>query len=270
MSTPNPWFRHYVGMATDPKFGGIARRAKETRERVVFIWSCILESASHLNENGKFLIDIDVMADLLHCENDSIETILIQLESCGLTENGAVTKWHSRQYLSDNSTERSRRHRTKKRQSGNNCSDNSGGNDDATLHGVAGTASNASATPPESESDTDTETEKDKETKVVSVSGGVGEKATTDRLDRPFFFVLTAERMALAQSRGFGDAAWVQEQTERFIERNHGKHLNQPETAWLNWLNAGKQFLGNRAKPPAKPVKPTSYLESRNAGRVMV
>jgi hypothetical protein len=111
----NGWFRHYVGLAIDPKFGAIARRAKTTRERVVFVWCFILESAAERRNCGAFYCDSDAIADVLGCETESIEAIMGQMRSCGLIENDKVCQWSNRQYETDSSAERVRLHRARKR-----------------------------------------------------------------------------------------------------------------------------------------------------------
>lgn len=136
----NPWFRHYCGLTSDPKFGGIARRSGETRERTIFVWCCVLESASDIDDSGRFDVDPDGIADLLHCETESITRILEQLDLSGLTDSGVVTKWLSRQYVSDSSTERVRKYReNKKKQNGN----------------ATETLRNVAVTPPDADADTE-------------------------------------------------------------------------------------------------------------------
>lgn len=78
------WFRHYAGLTTDPKFGGGARRAKATRERVVFVWCCLLESAAEVNEGGRFSIDAGRIANVLSCDTAAVQAILDQMEAAGL------------------------------------------------------------------------------------------------------------------------------------------------------------------------------------------
>lgn len=131
------WFRHYSGLTTDPKFGGIARRAKTTRERVVFVWCFILESASDAQDGGAFDNDADAIADVLGCETESVAAIIDEMQRMGMVDGGRVCRWSERQYESDTSTERSRKFRERKR------------NGNATLH-------ERCATPPDTETDTDT------------------------------------------------------------------------------------------------------------------
>jgi len=109
------WFRHYVGMCSDPKFGGIARRAKVPRDRVVFVFAFILEGAAEQNDGGVFQWDADAVADLLNCDTVEIERVYAELTAAFLIGNGSVMKWASRQYEDKTNAERQARYKEKKR-----------------------------------------------------------------------------------------------------------------------------------------------------------
>lgn len=137
------WFRHYVGMTNDPKLGGVARRCsnvaatgKCSRMDVFFVWNCILESAAEGN-SAQYAWDADAIAELMGVETAFVQSIHDELERSGLLEKGRICKWDQRQFVSDSSTQRSRKHR-------------------ATLQ-------QQHATPPETDTETYTETEKKKE-----------------------------------------------------------------------------------------------------------
>jgi hypothetical protein len=95
------WFRHYAGMCSDPKFGGIARRAKVGRDRAVFVFAYILECASEANSGGAFAWDADAVADILNCETAEITAVYSEIEAAGLVADGMVTSWAKRQFESD-------------------------------------------------------------------------------------------------------------------------------------------------------------------------
>lgn len=137
------WFRHYVGMATDPKFGGVARRCSNvaatlrvSRADVLFVWTFILESAAEAN-SAEYTLDCDAVADLMGVETRTVDIIHRELEASGLVEKGRICRWDDRQFTSDSSTQRSRKHRA--------------------------TAMQRCATPPDTDSDTDTEKKKERE-----------------------------------------------------------------------------------------------------------
>ncbi len=109
------WFRHYVGMQRDPKLVGVAIRTRQSVERVLFVWGCVLESAAEKNAGGSFELDVDELGYFLRCDSSDIETILGEFESVGLLSGDQVTKWGDRQFESDSSAERTRRWRERKR-----------------------------------------------------------------------------------------------------------------------------------------------------------
>lgn len=111
------WFRHYAGMSADPKFAGVARRCSNvagtqrvSRADVLFVWNCILESAAEGN-SSQYAWDADAIGDLLGCDTELVQRIHDELEQSGLVEKGRICKWDERQFVSDSSTQRSRKHR---------------------------------------------------------------------------------------------------------------------------------------------------------------
>lgn len=144
------WFRHYAGMMADPKFGGVARRCKRSRAEVLFVWGCLLEGAAEHGSDA-YTWDADAVADLLGIDTEDARSIHNELEQSGLVREGRICRWNERQFTSDSSTERSRKHREAMR------------NGDATLQ-------QQHATPPETES----ETEKKKERTLPAKAGGAG------------------------------------------------------------------------------------------------
>lgn len=139
------WYRAYEGTVSDPKLGEVALIAGTSRSVVIAAWHAILENCASLNEGGGFDISPRRVAAALVEATDLIERVFSGLEEVGLTAGNTVKAWAKRQFESDSSTERSRKHRNNKR------------NGDATLQ-------QPDATPPETETETDTEgkTEKKK------------------------------------------------------------------------------------------------------------
>ena len=112
------WFRHYTGLCSDPKFGGIARRAKVSRERAVFIFAFALECAAERNSGGAFSWDADSVADLLNCETIEVERVFLELEAAGMVDGCKIAKWSTRQFEVDRdatAAERQARFRAKHR-----------------------------------------------------------------------------------------------------------------------------------------------------------
>lgn len=152
------WFRHYAGMARDEKIVRAALRAKQPIERAAWVWAAILESAAELDDGGRFELDAAEVAYFLRADESDIASILAALEDGGRIAGDRVVKWSDRQFQSDRSAERQRRHREKQkaeRDVGREQSDGAGehnGDDDVTSLSRHGDA-------PETETDTDTDTE---------------------------------------------------------------------------------------------------------------
>jgi len=133
------WYRRYAGTCSDPKLAEAAMIAGCSRSVAIAAWDMILESAAETNDGARFRATSRNVAATI-CETlETVERVFSALETLGMISEGTVTAWSKRQYQSDNSTERSRKHRALKR-----------GNGDATLQGRR-------ATPPDTDTDTDTE-----------------------------------------------------------------------------------------------------------------
>jgi hypothetical protein len=130
------WYRAYEGTVTDPKLGEAALIAGVSRSVSIAAWHCLLESAAGRNNCGSYDATPRRVAVILCEPLGQVEALFAAYAELGLIEESSVTSWKRRQYESDSSTERSRKHRKNKR------------NADATLQ-------QRDATPP----DTETETE---------------------------------------------------------------------------------------------------------------
>jgi hypothetical protein len=112
------WFRHYAGLVRDEKLVRVALKAKQPIERVVWIWGAILESAAEINDGGRFEFDCEEAAHFLHVSETDCNVTVTELETQGRVSCNIVCNWNDRQFVSDSSTERVRRHRQiKKNQS---------------------------------------------------------------------------------------------------------------------------------------------------------
>lgn len=139
------WFRHYAGMMSDPKFGGVARFCKRSRAEVLFVWGCLLESASEY-DSAVYSWDADAMAELLGIETEEAQAIHDGLAAKGLIADGRIGSWDKRQFTSDDSKERVKAHRKRKKAvTGQPANTNV-------------TGCNGDVTAPEAETDTDTDT----------------------------------------------------------------------------------------------------------------
>lgn len=130
------WYRAYEGTVTDAKLGEAALVAEVSRSVSIAAWHCVLESAACVNNCGSIDTTPRRVAVVL-CEPPArIEALFAAFTELGLLSGSCVTAWKKRQFESDKSTERSRKHRQAK------------GNSDATLQ-------QQEATPPETETETE-------------------------------------------------------------------------------------------------------------------
>jgi hypothetical protein len=115
------WFRWHHGSVTDPKFQLVARRAGCRLPDVIAVWAFVLEQASSSNDRGAYG-DLDFESiDLLMGFDDGVtQRIVVAMEARGLLADGLVAAWTKRQVkrerTDDNSTERVKAFREKKRQ----------------------------------------------------------------------------------------------------------------------------------------------------------
>jgi len=136
------WYRAYEGTVTDAKLGEVALVAGCSRSVTIAAWHCILENCASTNEKGRFDMTPRRCAVILQEPIPTIEAVFAEFTALGLIENNTVSAWSKRQYESDSSTERVKRHRATSR------------NADETLQ-------QRSVTPPETETETETETERE-------------------------------------------------------------------------------------------------------------
>lgn len=136
------WYRAYAGTIKDDKLAEAAVVAGCSRSVVIATWHAILESAAETAGGGRFDTTSRRVAAALGEPASVIEAVFSAMQEIGLVSGSEIPAWKRRQYESDNSTERSRRHREAAR------------NANATLH-------ERCATPPYTETDTDTERKKE-------------------------------------------------------------------------------------------------------------
>lgn len=117
------WFRWYHGAVTDPKFGLVARRAQASVAEVIACWAFLLEQASAEGDRGVLGdLDFESIDYALGMDDGKAERIFEQMVARGLVEADSrrIKSWEKRQPKrerpDDNSTERVRAYREKKRQ----------------------------------------------------------------------------------------------------------------------------------------------------------
>lgn len=109
------WYRAYEGTVTDPKLAEASMVADCSRSVSVAAWHLILENAATVNDGGRIDIPSRRIAAALCEPLATIEVLVEAFSATGLITGSHVTAWKRRQYESDKSTERSRRHRERKK-----------------------------------------------------------------------------------------------------------------------------------------------------------
>jgi hypothetical protein len=132
------WYRAYSGTVRDDKLAECAVIAGCSRSVVIATWHAILESAADTLDGGRFETSARRVAAILGEALGTIEAVFAGMAEVGLIEGSTIPAWKARQFESDSSTDRVRKHREMKRNGG------------VTLQ-------ERCVTPPYTETDTDTE-----------------------------------------------------------------------------------------------------------------
>ena len=170
------WFRWWTGTCSDPKFALIAQRARQPKAVVLAVWAAILEAACTEEDEGRFSTSPEELALTLDLDVNVIKTTIKELRARKLLTRNRIAAWNKRQFPSDNSTPRTRKHRMnmrKKERSGN----------------VSGTSQRTrvkrSGNAPETEAETETETEAEGLELTPEVNPPADSPPTSDSPTRP-------------------------------------------------------------------------------------
>lgn len=110
------WYRAYEGTVTDAKLAEAALVANVSRSVAIAAWHCLLESAAGRNNCGSYDATPRRIAAILGEPVPAIDTLFAAFDELGMIGEGAIKAWKQRQFQSDDSKERVRKHRAKKRQ----------------------------------------------------------------------------------------------------------------------------------------------------------
>lgn len=137
------WYRAYEGTVSDAKLHESALVAGVSRSVAIAAWHTLLEACAH-SRSASYDTTPRRVAAILGEPVAQIDALFAAFDEIGLICNGELTAWSKRQFDTDSSTERSKRHREAKRNShATTC------NGDATLQ-------QRDATAPDTDTDTDT------------------------------------------------------------------------------------------------------------------
>jgi hypothetical protein len=127
------WFRFYTEAISDKKLRRIARDNNESMAHVLGVWTIVLSMASDSPKRGRLLISnevpatIDDINDAAGCNvTATFQKLLVtELVTVDVTDDGqtvyVVPAWDKRQFESDSSATRVRRHRERKKATQNSA-----------------------------------------------------------------------------------------------------------------------------------------------------
>lgn len=257
------WFRHYAGMARDDKLVRVAIKSGQTIERVVWLWSAILESAAEIDDGGRYDIDHAEIAYFLRATEDDIRAVEDGLALAGRVAEGAVVKWGDRQFKSDRSAARQSAYRERRRAGDGRDEDLQQG-DDVTAASQDEEVTAASRHGDAPDTDTEAKTEEPSlrsgSTRARSKSPPARKRATTIPAD----WQPNAQGLKAAMSLGFTVTSTGAERN-RFVAYNtaNGVEMVDWDAAWLLWLSRVKDFgSGKEVAPKAQgpPASATAWL----------
>lgn len=104
---PNPWFRLYTEFADDPK---VQMLSEQMQRRLIMIF-CLRGK-----ETLETLHETQIAFQLRITPSELAETKKVFVESGFIDSDWSVVNWARRQFLSDSSTDRVRRHRSRLKQ----------------------------------------------------------------------------------------------------------------------------------------------------------
>ncbi len=119
-----PWFRLYHELLTDRKIERVCRMTQQPKALVVGTWVTLLCLANDSPQRGTLLVseEMPVTDDELGYETGldpvTLGKLLNAFMDCNMLSKASaytITNWDARQFDSDNSTARVRRHRARKR-----------------------------------------------------------------------------------------------------------------------------------------------------------
>lgn len=249
------WFRHYGGLARDEKLVSAAVKSRQPVERVIWVWTAILESASEVNDNGRYNFDTGEAAYFLRCDEADLVGVLTSLESLGRLCDGVVVRWGDRQYSSDSAAERQRRYRERKSAGAGIRKENS----DDNRNGDGLVASRDADVTPQ---DTDTDTDTDK--KVILSPQAAPKPKNGSRLSDDWVLPKAWGNWALENIAG-ATIETVRSQADQFRDYWVGKagaaaRKADWEATWRNWMRNAKP----PSRSPPQPIagKPRNIAEA--------
>lgn len=254
MATKFPWFRLYTEILDDKKIKRVCRVTGESKALVIGVWVILLTLASDSDERGLLYISddtpytIDDLSAETGLDEDALVTVLNEFTKLGMlakveNETLQISKWNDRQYKSDVSSARVKKHRE-------------------TLHNRY---SNSDVTPPESDTESDTDTELINDSAREKEFSTVWEKETGTPISNAYqFFQMLDEFKKVGVTPEIYRQA-IQEQKQS----NYAVNSPTSVKTWAIGMVTQKRDQRNLSGNGKKPAKITTDDNERIAKEVM-
>ncbi|MGE3479629.1 MAG: hypothetical protein AB7G80_09180 [Dongiaceae bacterium] len=210
-----PWFRLYSEFATDPKVQFLSETLQR-RYIMLLCYKCNGELEKLSDEELAFALRITV--------EELVKTIEIFQEKGMIGPNREVIGWDKRQYKSDTSKERVKRHRDMKRK----CN-------------VTVTQCNGDVTAPDTDTDTDTERKKEENNPPTCPP-----KIRFDPKSNQLTGITKEQFSAWKEAYPGIDVHQELLKMEQWLTANPGRRKQNYGRFIVNWLSRAKQDLGDR------------------------
>lgn len=241
------WFRHYAGMMRDEKLVRVAVKSGQPVHLVTWVWGALLESASEINDGGRYDFDAAEAAYFLRCDVADTNAVLCELENSGRIHEGVVVRWGDRQFDSDISRDRQRRYREKR------SGDNIVASRDSLGDGNA-PSRDGGVTVQDTDTDTDTDT-----TSLRSVA----REAKPARRKTAIKFDWEPSEKNREDARRYDlSVSTVSIEAEKFRDHHlkNGSVFKDWNAAWRTWCQRVKEFQPRGQGPPQKPQTGSAKL----------
>jgi len=212
------WFRLHAEAIDDDKLNLLAF---EDRWHFVAIMclKCqgVLDSRKHLDRRVAMKLGLQIK------DADEVRRRLMELGL--INKNWQPAKWNSRQYVSDNSTERVRKYRSKMERS-----------------------SNVSETPPDTDTDTDTERDRDETKKPAKSPRQKAVKKQKRAQKIPDDFEPTNQTLVWFGNEGLSIDHVAEH--HKFVDhwKANGKTFIDWQAVWRNWMRRADEYAKARTR----------------------
>lgn len=249
--TNYPWFRFYSEVLIDKKIKRVCRACQVPKATVIGVWTMLLALANDSPERGHLMIAADMWLSAEEIREETgldapaFEAIMEQFEVLRMIERSegvTVCNWDKRQFKSDHSNDRVKRHRAKQRERDSNVTETDQQRESNLLD---------TDTDPDPNTDTETETEQAEEGQKPKSKGTPAMEHYWDRWKTRFKGDDLDALLRIEQELG----------SARIIEAIDWGYFHSPSISGINAIiTAARKWQGEIPEPPEPPPKEQVYV----------